>query len=62
MSDRTILYPSDVLDYISLIRVMKSYKDKIDILNLLNLGSNYFARQAAKVHFHLGESDLEILK
>lgn len=58
----TELYPSDVLEYISLIRMMKSYEDKINVLNLLNLGSNYFARSAAKVHFHLCESDLEILK
>ena len=41
---------------------MKSYEDKIEVLQLLNLGSNAFARQAAKVHFHLCESDLEILK
>lgn len=58
----TEMYPIDVLEYISLIRVMKSYEDKINILNLLNLGSNFFARTAAKVHFHLGESDLEVLK
>ncbi len=58
----TELYPSDVLEYISLIRLMKSYEDKINILNVLNLGSNFFARQAARVHFHLCESDLEILK
>ena len=58
----TEIYTSDVLEYISLIRVMKSYEDKINVLNLLNLGSNFFARQAAKVHFHLCESDLEILK
>ena len=58
----TELYPSDVLEYISLIRVMKSYEDKINVLNLLNLGSNHFARAAAKVHYHLGESDLEIMK
>ena len=58
----TELYPSDVLEYISLIRVMKSYEDKINVLNLLNLGSNFFARAAAQVHFHLCESDLEILK
>lgn len=58
----TELYPSDVLEYISLISVMKSYEDKINVLNLLNLGSNYFARSAAKVHFHLCEIDLEILK
>lgn len=58
----TELYPSDVLEYISLNRVMKSYEDKINVLSLLNLGSNYFARSAAKVHFHLCESDLEILK
>ena len=58
----TELYPSDVLEYISLIRVMRSYEDKINVLNLLNLGSNFFARAAAKVHYHLCESDLEILK
>lgn len=58
----TELYPSDVLEYISLIRAMKSYEDKINILNLLNLGSNHFARVPAKVHSHLCESDLEILK
>lgn len=58
----TEIYPSDVLEYISLIRMMKSYEDKINVLNLLNLGSNFFSRQAAKVHFHLCESDLEILK
>lgn len=58
----TELYPSDVLEYISLIRVMKSYEDKINSLNLLNLGSNHFVRAAAKVHFHLCESDLEVLK
>ena len=55
-------YPSNVLEYISLIRAMKSYEDKINILNLLNLGSNHFARAPAKVHSHLCESDLEILK
>lgn len=58
----TELYPSDVLEYISLIRVMKSYEDKINVLNLLHLGSNFLARSAAKIHFHLCESDLEILK
>ena len=58
----TELYPSDILEYISLIKLMKSYEDKIEVLQLLNLGSNAFARQAAKVHFHLCESDLEILK
>ena len=56
------LYPSDVLEYISLNRVMKSYEDKINVLNLLNLGSNHFVRASAKVHFHLCETDLEILK
>lgn len=58
----TEMYPSDALEYISLIRLMQSYDDKINVLNLLNLGSNFFARTAAKVHFHLCESDLEVLK
>ena len=58
----TEMYPSDVLEYISLINVMRSYEDKINVLNVLNLGSNHFAKQAARVHFHLCESDLEILK
>ena len=58
----TELYPSDVLEYISLLRVMKSYEDKINILNLLNLGSNYFALAGVERHSHLCESDLEILK
>lgn len=44
----TELYPSDVLEYISLIRVMKSYGDKINVLNLLHLESNFRARSAAK--------------
>lgn len=56
-----LIYPSIVVEYISLIETIRAYETKVSLLNLLNFGSNLEGSPAFQRQSTLCESDIYIL-
>lgn len=57
-----VIHPATVLEYMSLIQVIRDYESKIGVLNLLNFGCDLGDMVAVKTEDELCESDLSILQ
>lgn len=56
-----LVYPSTVVEYISLIETIRAYESKVSLLNLLNFGSNLEGSLAFQRQSTVCESDIYIL-
>lgn len=57
-----VIHPAAVLEYMSLVQVIRDYESKISVLNLLNFGCDLGETIAVNTGNELCESDLSILQ